>query len=672
MTEGRFSRRYFLLSSMFGFAGTLGWLQSPAGWAKKGAKGATSGPRLLARQDWPPAIVPDHMGVDRGYCCFTDEFGRLVVVDLRKPGDEKHPPHVVAELNGLGKKVIDFTVVSGRGYGVVLKGSESSDTQLTLICVNLQPITDPVVIGQAPLDKFNEVSCLTANNNIICVAGTSFNGENIVAIYQVQPRGRTAEPTLVSTWSAQNPIVDMDIQDRNLCVLEPSQLDYINLVTPSVPQLRGSVNLDGDFKVIARFKDAVLVAGTTFSDKENAASSGQCVAKCISLEPTPRVISQTGLDPIASVLDACALKDKFMVLGDGSNDRFIASLPYDKTRQLSRKQVVALPKEKGGAYGAHASVLLSNKTAYIASGWAGVQVMTQSGDTWTPTYTYTIPRLPASGIATWGDRVVIAGSDLKLYDISTPEKLTLVTTAALTSTVRSIVGAGSYVVCLTKEQMTLRKMDNLANPVASTPALGQQVCYDKVEQRAYVLRDQTKTTSVTKYKLYSNDIVSEKTFDIPGSFVRGAANGGYLAVCGLNDISLFGLTEKADLIGTRHFENLAIRDIALLDNVIAASAVDQRSKGFLLLLSKDQKDLRVLGSVDLPHDGTALAAAKNRIVVVGQSGEGKDIATIFDISTPAAPKLVGNINAVEAASAVALKDQYGIVAGRGIEIISLT
>jgi len=261
---------------------------------------------------------------------------------------------------------------------------------------------------------------------------------------------------------------------------------------------------------------------------------------------------------------------------------------------------------------------------------------------------------------------------LKLYDISTPEKLTLVTTAALTSTVRSIVGAGSYVVCLTKEQMTLRKMDNLANPVASTPALGQQVCYDKVEQRAYVLRDQTKTTSVTKYKLYSNDIVSEKTFDIPGSFVRGAANGGYLAVCGLNDISLFGLTEKADLIGTRHFENLAIRDIALLDNVIAASAVDQRSKGFLLLLSKDQKDLRVLGSVDLPHDGTALAAAKNRIVVVGQSGEGKDIATIFDISTPAAPKLVGNINAVEAASAVALKDQYGIVAGRGIEIISLT
>lgn len=648
------------------------WVEIPSAWAKKTGKGAVSGPRPIARQDWPPAIVPDHMGVDRGYCCFTDEFGRLAVVDLRRPSDAKHPPHVVAELNGLGKKVIDFTVVPGRGYGVVMKGTDGSDEQLTLICVNLQPITDPVLIGQVALDKFNDVSCLTANGNIVCVAGTSYSGENLLAIYQVQPRGRTAEPTLAATWSAKNPILDMDLQDRNLAILESGQLDYLGLVTPSVPEERGTVNLDGDFKAMARFKDAVLVAGTTSSDKENAtASSGECIAKCISLEPTPKVVSKISLDPISNVLDACALKDRFMVLGDGTSERYIGSLPFDKFHKLAQKQVVALPKAKGNAYSEHASVLMSNKTAYIASGWAGVQVMTQTGESWSPTYTYTIPRLPASGIATWGDRVVIAGSDLKLYDISQPQKPALLTTASLPSTIRSIVGAGSYVVCLSKDQMTLRKMDNLGTPVATIATAGQQVCYDKVDQRAYVLRDQTKKTSVTKFKMYSNDIVSEQNFDVPGSFARGSASGGYLALCGLNDITLFSLSDKADPVGTRHFENLAIRDIALLDQFIVAAAVDQKSKGFLLLLSKDQKDLRVLGSIDLPHDAIALAAAKNRVVVIGKTPDGNDLATIIDISSASAPKIVANISAVEAASAVALKDQYGIVAGRGIEIISL-
>ncbi|HEY9719583.1 MAG TPA: hypothetical protein V6C69_19040, partial [Trichormus sp.] len=590
----------------------------------------------------------------------------------RRPADAKHPPHVVAELNGLGKKVIDFKVVPGRGYGAVLKGTDGSDEQLTLICINLQPITDPVVIGQVPLDKFNEVTCLTANNNLVCVAGTSFGGENLLAIYQVQPHGRAAEPSLAATWTARNPIVDLDLQDRNLAILESGQLDYLSLVTPSVPEEKGTVNLDGDFKALARFRDVVLVTGTAGGDKDNPSVSGDSIAKCISLVPTPKVVSKMALDPITSVLDTCALKDRFIVLGDGASERYIASLPFDKLHQLSSKQVVALPKDKGNAYGQQASVLVSGKSAYIASGWAGVQVMSQAGDSWTPTYTYTIPRLPASGIATWADKVVIAGSDLKLYDISQPQRLALTTTASLPSTVRSIVGAGSYVVCLSKDQMTLRKMENLATPVATVPIVGQQVCYDKIDQRAYVLHDQTKTTSVTKFKLYSNDIVSEKTFNVPGSFARGSANGGFLALCGLNDITLFGLSDKADPIGTRHFENLAIRDIVLLDQVIAAAAVDQKSKGFLLLLSKDQKDLRVLGSLDLPHDAIALAAAKNKVVVIGKTPDGKDLATILDISNTAAPKILSNVSAIEAASAVALKDQYGIIAGRGIEIISLS
>ncbi|MGH9548711.1 MAG: hypothetical protein ACRD3W_05015, partial [Terriglobales bacterium] len=68
----------------------------------------------------------------------------------------------------------------------------------------------------------------------------------------------------------------------------------------------------------------------------------------------------------------------------------------------------------------------------------------------------------------------------------------------------------------------------------------------------------------------------------------------------------------------------------------------------------------------------ALAADKSRVVVVGKSAEGKDIATIVDISKASTPKLVSTVSAVEAASTVAIKDKYAIVGGRGIEILSLT
>jgi hypothetical protein len=215
-------------------------------------------------------------------------------------------------------------------------------------------------------------------------------------------------------------------------------------------------------------------------------------------------------------------------------------------------------------------------------------------------------------------------------------------------------------------------MDSLENVAASLAIGGQQICYDQTEKKAYVLNQQTKRTLLSKLKVYSNDVSTETTFDLPLNFVKAAPLGGKLAVCGLNDVSLYNLGSSAELIGTRHFENLAIRDIALRENCIVASAVDQRSKGFLLILSREQKDLRVMGTMDLPHDAAALAADKSHVVVVGKSSAGKDVATIVDISNVAMPKITATIDAVEGASVVAIKDNVAIVAGRGIEILSLS
>lgn len=667
MPENQFSRRAFLLGSLLGLGGTVEFLHAPLALAKHAKTAELAGPHPLARQDWPPAIVPDHIGADRGYCIFTDEFGRLAVVDMRKLNNPKAPPHVVAELNGLGKKVIDFKIVPGRGYGAVLRTTDAGDSQLTLVCVNLAPATDPSIIGTVTLDRFSDVASISANGDLVCVGGTSVTGENLIAIFSVPRKGKQAQPMQLSTWLAHDTICDIDVQDRHLAVLQPGQLDYVSLVDPRVPEPVKPLKLDGDFKIMSRSKDCALLLGT------GQGKHSGTVAVTAALEPAPRVVSELPLDPITSVLDSSSERDRFVVLGDGANDRYIMTLSFDKGKSLHKLGTTTLAKEKGGGYSSAPSILLSGKTCYLASGWTGVQVLSSMGNDWAPVYKYSIPRLPASSIATWGDNVVLASSDLKLYDIAQPARPALVTTADVVTAIRAITGAGSYVLCLSRDSLSLRKMDNLGASLATCNVAGQQICYDKVSQKAFVLNEQGKKTVVTKVKAYSNALSAEGTFELPASFNHGSANGGYLAVCGLNDISLYGVAgDKPELIGSRHFENLAIRDVCLLEDTIVAAAVDQRSKGFLLTLSKDQKDLKVLGSFELPHDAVALAAEKNRVVLVGKSNDGKDIATVVDISASSTPKLLSTIPAIEAASVVAIKDKLAIIGGRGIEIVSLS
>src|ERR1700727_2982711 len=103
------SRRAFLVGGLAVSVEAMLW--HPA-WAKhKQAGGDKQGPHLLAREDWPPAIAPAQIGVtDHGICCFTDEFGRLALIDFRK-ADATKPAHVLGELGGFAKKVIEFRVI---------------------------------------------------------------------------------------------------------------------------------------------------------------------------------------------------------------------------------------------------------------------------------------------------------------------------------------------------------------------------------------------------------------------------------------------------------------------------------------------------------------------------------------------------------------------------------
>lgn len=669
------SRRSFLLGTLLGLAGSLETVNPRNAWSKQGKVAINAGPRPLSRQDWPPAILPDYIGlIEKGYCCFSDETGRMSIVDLRKPDSVKNQPRIIAELTSIGKKVVDFATSRERGYAIVITPNEQGDPQYMLVVLSFVPLQTPNVVSRLPLEKFSEATCVATSQDIICIGGLSKNQEHLVCIYRASSRqGRNPDATFLSSFTTELPIVRMDLQDKSLVVLENgrnvqgatvSQVDCVSLVNPASPELKKSLKTEGEYRCLARFRDSLLIAGSAHS------GATACEAKSISLGPIPHIVSTITLEPLNNVLDASAQKGRFVVLGDGIPGRAVISLTYDKALNLTREQALDLSKQKG-AYGPRGRIAIKDRTAYIASGWAGVQVLTSTRDGWAPSYIYTIPRMPVGSLATWGNMLVLAASSLQLYDISRPTKPSLVDSAELESSIKSMAGAGSYVICLGKDAVTLRQMEKLQEPVTSIKMIGQQLCFDQVRQSAYVLQDENNRTVIHQLKVYSDNLVKENSFELSNKFARVTSHGGYLLAGGLNEIALYGVTDKLELVGSRHFENLAVRDLAIDENNIFVTAVDRASKGFLLILSKNQKDLNVIGSIDLPNDGVALAVSGNKATIVGRSKDGKDTISIVDFSTPSAPKIITSMPAIEAASAVAIKDHLAIVAGRGLEIFNL-
>ncbi|MBX9772346.1 MAG: hypothetical protein K2X29_13295, partial [Candidatus Obscuribacterales bacterium] len=255
--------------------------------------------------------------------------------------------------------------------------------------------------------------------------------------------------------------------------------------------------------------------------------------------------------------------------------------------------------------------------------------------------------------------------------ISKPEKPVMVGVTKVDSTAKSIAGAGSYVLCLSKDSLTLRKMDSIDSTVAEIKVNGQQVAFDSDKQKGYVLSAQPKKTTIFPIQTYSNTLTPDKSFDVEAGYRRLSAAGGYLLLSGLHDVALYTTTDNPELVGSRHFENLAIRDIALSEEYSIAAAIDANDKGFLLVLSKEGKELSLLGSTPLPHDAAAVAVANHKAVVCGKNAEGKDMASIIDFTTPSAPKEIASFPVVDAASAIAIRDNLAIVVGRGLEILSM-
>lgn len=661
------SRRRFLFSSMVGL-GLFGQAAHPV-LAKRQAKKAVSvsGPHVISRQSWSPASSADFIGViDNRNCCLIDESGRLTIVDLAKTDEEGQSTSIIAELNGIGKKILDFCLAPRRAYALVNRAAEASNCQFALATILLSPIDSPQIVSYTPLDIYGDCYCLSSSQDMVCVGGISSSGENLVTLFG-PGRGKNAEATRLSVLSLKSVIKAIDYQDRTLVVLhgpENSTLSVVSAINPRELQLKQTINLEQDFSAMARLRDTVILGGSS--------GKGSSVRVVVLGGKSPRMLETQSIPAVTSLLSMAAQKDRCLLLGETvTGRRVVVPFQLDKNANLIEESVVHFPKEKEQA-SSTARLALGNGVAYIASGWSGVQMLALSGEGWSPSKKYTIPRLPAAGLATWANFVVVAGSDLKLYDIAKPDKPALVTQTSLPSAVRAVASAGSFVLCLSKDTLSLRKIDALDKVVASMQVPGQQMCFDPLQQNAYLLKQEKDKTVVTQLKVYSDSIVSKASFDLKPGYSRAVAYGGNLLMAGLNDLALYGITEQYEFIGSIHLENLAIRDFTLGVDAIFATAVDQNSHGCLLSLSKDRDQLKPLSNTEIPHDGVALATSGKTIATVGSTSDGKSLVTLIDVSLPEMPKLIKSLPALDSASSVTIKDKLAIVAGRGLEIVSLS
>jgi len=429
---------------------------------------------------------------------------------------------------------------------------------------------------------------------------------------------------------------------------------------------------------MARYKDTLLVAGSESGSGAGAGGKPICTAKAIFLSSGNQTAASLPLNELSSVVSVAAAPkgDHFVLLGESAGERTVVLLACDRGRSLAKEQVLKLPGSKSES-AAKGSVVMKENTIYVASGWSGVTMLSRAKTGMTLGSTYSIPRLSAAGVANWGDLVVLAGAQLQLYTIAKPERPSLINWADPDFAIKSIVGAGSFVLCLSKDEISLRKMDKLRDIAATVKVQASQLCFDSSQKTAFAIKALDKTTRVTKIKVYADKMEMSKPFELPGMFNRCQAKNGLLLLSGLNEIALYRTAGGAstdgapELVGTNHFENLAIRDLALAEDTIVATAVDPNSKGSFLVLSKDDKDLHLLGSINLPSDGVALAASGNKAVAVGRNLDGKDVASIVTFANKINPQILSTLSVIEGVSSVTIKDQLAVLAGRGLEIVSL-
>lgn len=662
------SRRSFVLG---GLAASLQIILPSSSWAKrkKLLDIVGQGPHLLAREDWPPAILISHMEfLDKGICCLVDQSGKLMLAAFDR-GQGTGALHVLSELAGLGQEIIDCKIWRSKAY-LLVAGAAEDQEQPEIITVDLQHASAPYIVSRTKLEKWTDANCLTAKDGMICAAGVNNAGEQTISIFS-DMKNRQDTLTLLSQYATETPVYKMELANKHLLIVDAmknSQLQCVSLSNPGSPQLQKLLPLNGDCQTMAAEGNIVVVCGYFAMSEEK---DNNIAVKSIALQPTLHLVSQLPLDQLTSSSKIAATKERFIIVGDNADGPTIVSLKFDKLGVLSQDRESLPPRIKGPS-GQSLCLAVKEKTAYVAHNGSDLAILQFGTAGWTIKDEYAIAKYSASSIASWQGNVVLAAGDLKLYDITQPRKPALVSTVDLYGTTKTIVGAGSFVLCLHKDSLALRKIETLNDIVASLKISGQDACFDQVQQKAYILANNHDKTALTKIQVYSNNLIVEAAQDLPLNYSQVCAYDGYLLLKGLNDLAFYRMNTEPELLGARRFTDLALRSIAMTKDNLFVSGVDHELKSSLLILAKDDRTLKTVGTVDLPNDGTAIAVSKRYIVVVGKSSDGKDLVSIIDYDKVDAPSMVASLPTVKDASAARIHDEIVIIGGRGLELLSLS
>lgn len=667
---GMFTRRAFLLGLMATALSPELALAAKDKAAKKGKlpKGKQppaaplTGPRSLVRQAWPPSISPDYIGIgEKGYAVIGDAGGRLVIVDLK----QEDAPKVISEIANIGKRVAAMSIQTQRAYAISWqeKGQEGA---WSLAVIGLMPASDPAVLASMPLSYFTEPTALATFMDIIAVSGTALNGENQVIIYGAS-KGKRAEPTQFSAVTFDRPITQIVIQDKTLIVVHAesheTQIELVGLANPRNPTRSKPLRLKGNYQVVAKTREFFLVGGTNLERDYEIHS--------VAFRPAPRVVRGLRLPGVTDILDGAAQKAQLLLLVNHKGRQAVLPVSFNKQLQLVASNVVLLPSGKHGP-ASKARIATTAKEAYVASDWGGVQVLTAQDGGWQYMYSHTIPRLPAAAVAISSNRAILGGADLKVYDLEKPDRPVLLESADVGSPIKSIVTVGKQMIVLSRDGLSMRTLEHPTEVWANLRISGSALTYDPVQKCGYVLSPKNDKVTLSRIEISADDVKAAKTMEIGSGFRLASALDGKLLVASVNDLTLYKIGDSAEQVATRNFTNLAMRDILLTEAYILVTAIDQNSRGFLLVIDAEQAGLPTIGSIPLSHDGAALAVAGTKVIAVGSTADGKDIAALVDISKPEAPRLITSMAVVDAASAVSVRGNLAVVVGRGLEVITLT
>jgi len=537
--------------------------------------------------------------------------------------------------------------------------------QFAITVVNLSRLAAPHLVSKLNLPDFSEFHALAASESLACLAGIDNKGENVLFVYKMKGGKLQKEATVkliapVDSMLLGNGKLLLTYDDSN------NRVSVVDLSKSGHPRIERTVKL-------CQSDSRISCSGNNFS-LAYATESG-CFLEVGLMKNFPKSSSKCRIEDLHSVEAIAMNGSNTMVLSITEQASAVTTFFIDKDLSSLQGAVVNLHRTINDP-DMNGKLALGKSNAFISFGWDGIQVLSEtSTHSWTPTTNYSVPKLPVASQAAWSNFLVLAGSDLRLYDLKRPAQPALISTTQLPSTLKEMALAGSYILYLDQDNLGLRKIEDLNHLVAQLPVCAKKLSFDSSTKKAYLIQCESKkdknqevVTKLFETNIFADKIETGKAFTVINQAYCLSACEGYVLVGGIDGLAVYKPSQDNELVCERKFQDVAWRDIIISNGTIYATALDPEASGFFYTMSFDGNEISVLGVTKIPHDGLALSIKGKRALTIGQSSEGSNLLSVIDLDTLSSPKVTSSAPVLESACSVNCMGDLAVVSGRGFEV----